>query len=138
MSEKTEQSENTDINKAFENLLFTEELAESAGYKEGYSAGKTQFLNGYHLGYHQASLLAAQLGYYHGILEQYLQTNRNDSEKITSLAENLLQDIKKFPRHNDDKVDTLNAMQDIKLKYAKFCSLAKINLLYSETKSLDF
>ncbi|XP_054008794.1 uncharacterized protein LOC128892404 [Hylaeus anthracinus] len=130
--------EDVDVNKEFENLLFTEENAQNLGYKEGYEAGKEQLINGFHLGYHRASLLGAQLGYYSGILEQYLSTNKPNSEKAVSLAKELLQIIYSFPRHNNNTVDILKSMDDIKFKYAKFCSLTKTSPLYPEMDKLDF
>ncbi|XP_076241753.1 uncharacterized protein LOC143183868 [Calliopsis andreniformis] len=130
--------EDVDVNKEFESLLFAEESAQSLGYKEGYEIGKKQLRNGFHLGYHRASLLGAQLGYYCGIVEQYIHTNKSDSEKGVTIAKELLQDIYNFPRHNDETIDILKNMDDIKFKYAKFCSLTKTCPLYPEADKLDF
>lgn len=133
------EEENLDVNKAFENLLFVEEIAQKSGYKEGYKTGKEQLLKGYHLGYHRASIIAAQLGYYSGVLEQYLQNNDNTCEKTVALAKKLLEDIHStFPGRQDDNLDILKAVEGIKFKYAKFCSLAKINPLYPEADNLEF
>lgn len=49
--------EDVDINKKFEDLLFAEENAQYIGYKEGFEVGKKQLVNGFHFGYHKASLL---------------------------------------------------------------------------------
>ncbi|XP_032691410.1 uncharacterized protein LOC116854040 [Odontomachus brunneus] len=133
------QEEDLDVNKAFENLLFAEEIAQKSAYKEGYQSGKKQLLKGYHLGYHRASIIAAQLGYYSGVLEQYLQNNDNTCKKAVAIAKTLLEDIRStFPGHQDDNLDILKALEDIKFKYAKFCSLAKINPLYPEADKLEF
>ncbi|XP_014469552.1 PREDICTED: uncharacterized protein LOC106741763 isoform X2 [Dinoponera quadriceps] len=133
------QEENVDVNKAFEDLLFAEEIAQKSAYEEGYKSGKEELLKGYHLGYHRASIIAAQLGYYSGVLEQYLQNNDNTCEKTVALAKKLLEDIRNtFPEHQDDNLDILKAVEDIKFKYAKFCSLAKINPLYPEADKLEF
>ncbi|XP_076631736.1 uncharacterized protein LOC143346926 [Colletes latitarsis] len=130
--------DDVDINKEFENLLFAEENAHNLGYKEGYETGKKQLIKGFHLGYHRASLLGAQLGYYSGVLEQYLSTNKSNSEKAVTIAKELLQDIYNFPRCNKDTVDILKSMDNIKFKYAKFCSLTKMCSLYPEMDKLDF
>ncbi|XP_076166680.1 uncharacterized protein LOC143146349 [Ptiloglossa arizonensis] len=130
--------EDVDVNKEFENLLFAEENAQNLGYEEGYEAGKKQLIKGYHLGYHRASLLGAQLGYYSGILEQYLSKNKTNSDKAVTIAKELLHNIYSFPRHNDDTLDILKLMDDIKFKYAKFCSLTKLCPLYPEMDKLDF
>ncbi|XP_017889581.1 uncharacterized protein LOC108630673 [Ceratina calcarata] len=130
--------EDTDINKKFEDLLFAEEQAQRGGYEEGFKVGKEQLVNGFHLGYHRASLIGAQLGYYCGTLEQYLYGNKCNSEKCVHIAKQLLQDIHSFPKFNDDTVDILKAMDDIKFKYAKFCSLVKICPSYPEAEKLDF
>ncbi|XP_015592048.1 uncharacterized protein LOC107266257 [Cephus cinctus] len=130
-------TENQDINEAFDNLLLGEEIAERSGYEEGFKLGQAQPHEGYHLGYHRASLLAAQLGFYSGVLEYYLKTE-SLSEKATKLAEKLRKDIESFPIINDDSVDILKTLDDIKFGYTKFCSLAKINPLYPEADQLDF
>lgn len=135
MSDKEEQ---VDVNEEFTNLLFAEENAQHIGYTEGYEIGKKQLTDGFHLGYHRASLLAAQLGYYSGILEQYLNTNKCNSEKSIQIAQELLQDIYNFPKFNDKATDISKAIDNIKFKYAKFCSLAKICSLYPEADKLDF
>lgn len=131
--------EEKDVNKAFEDLLFAEEIAQKSGYEKGYESGKEQLLKGYHLGYHRASIIAAQLGYYSGVLEHYLQNNDAKGEKAIAIARKLLEDIRStLPDHQDDNLDILKAVEDIKFKYAKFCSLAKISPLYPETDRLEF
>lgn len=130
--------EDIDINKKFEDLLFVEENAQSVGYEEGFEVGKKQLENGFHVGYHRGSLIGAQLGYYSGILEQYLTTNRCNSEKAVSIAKTLLQDIYNFPKFNDETVDILKIVDNIKFKYAKFCALTKISSSYPEVDKLDF
>lgn len=133
-----QEEKDLDINKAFEDLLFAEEIAQKSSYEKGYKSGKEQLLKGYHLGYHRVGVIAAQLGYYSGVLEHYLQNNETDCEKTIIIAKKLLKDIHTFPDHQDDKLDILKAVEDIKCKYAKFCSLAKINSLYPEADKLEF
>lgn len=130
--------EDIDINKAFEDLLFVEENAQSVGYEEGFEVGKEQLVDGFHFGYHKGSLLGAQLGYYCGVLEQYLTTNKCNSEKAVSIAKTLLQDIYNFPKFNDENVDILKIADNIKFKYAKFCVLAKISSSFPEVDKLNF
>ncbi|XP_076651031.1 uncharacterized protein LOC143358060 [Halictus rubicundus] len=127
-----------DINKEFENLLFAEENAQNVGYEEGYETGKQQLIKGFHLGYHRASLIGAQLGYYCGVLEQYLNTDNPKSQKATFIAKQLLQDISDFPRFNSETVDFFERVDNIKFKYAKFCALAKTSSSYPETDKLEF
>lgn len=135
----SQEEKDLDVNKAFEDLLFAEEIAQKSGYEKGYQNGKEQLLKGYHLGYHRASIIAAQLGYYSGVLEHYLQSNDAKCEKATAIAKKLLEDIHStLPDHQDDNLDILKAVEDIKFKYAKFCSLAKISPLYPETDRLEF
>lgn len=135
----SQEEKDLDVNKAFEDLLFAEEIAQKSGYEKGYENGKEQLLKGYHLGYHRASIIAAQLGYYSGVLEHYLQNNDGKYEKTIAIARKLLEDIRNtLPDHQDDNLNILKAVEDIKFKYAKFCSLAKINPLYPETDRLEF
>lgn len=130
--------EEVDVNEKFTNLLLAEENAEHIGYMEGYEIGKKQLTDGFHLGYHRTSLIAAQLGYYSGVLEQYLNINKCNSEKNIQIAEQLLRDIYNFPKFNDETVDISKAFDNIKFKYAKFCSLTKICSSYPEVDKLDF
>lgn len=131
-------TDDVDINQQFEDLLLAEENAQCVGYDEGYEVGKGQLVNGFHLGYHRASLLGAQLGYYCGILEQYLSENKRSTEKGVCMATELLQEISSFPKFNDETVDVYKAIDNIKFKYAKFCSITKVYLLYPEANKLDF
>ncbi|XP_031842777.1 uncharacterized protein LOC116431458 [Nomia melanderi] len=130
--------EDVDVNKEFENLLFAEENAQNEGYEEGYETGRQQLIKGFHLGYHRASVIGALLGYYCGVLEQYLSTDKSDSKKAVSVAKELLQSIYNFPRFNDETTDISNTVDNIKFKYAKFCSLTGTCALYPETDKLDF
>jgi len=135
----SQEEKDLDVNKAFENLLFTEEIAQKSSYEKGYENGKQQLLKGYHIGYHRASIIAAQLGYYSGVLEHYLQNNNVKCEKAIAIAKKLLENIRStLPDHQDENLDILQAVEDIKFKYAKFCSLAKISPLYPETDRLEF
>jgi len=138
----SQEEKNLDVNKVFEDLLFAEELVQKSAYEKGYESGKEQLLEGYHLGYHKACVIGAELGYYNGVLEQYLQNNRDtdaNCKKTTILAKQLLQDIHStFPDHQDDNLDIQTAVDNIKSKYKKFCSLTKINPLYPETNKLEF
>lgn len=134
----SEKKEDFDVNQVFENLLFAEEQAQKSGYTDGYESGQNRLLKGYHLGYHRASLVAAQLGYYCGVIEQYLHSNKSTNEKVISLAKEILDNIHHFPKHNDDTTDILKTLENIKFKYVKFCSLAKLNPIYPETNKLEF
>ena len=129
-------SEEIDVNKAFENLLLAEDIAEKCGYEEGYKVGQNKSLQGYHLGYHRAAVVAAQLGYYKGILAK----NRRKylSPKIQQQEQRLLEDIRNFPVYNNSSVEILNYFDNIKLNFNKFCSIAKIICTYSELDKLDF
>ena len=133
----TLQEDHDDINDAFEKILFCEEIAEEVGYTEGYAAGKNKIINGYHLGYHRASLLAARLGYYYGIVE-YCLNKKLFSDKVILQAKKLHSDLVNFPRNNDLNIDILKTVDDIKFKYIKLCSLAKIDSSYPESEELDF
>lgn len=137
----SQEEKDLDVNKAFEDLLFAEEIAQKSGYEKGYESGKTQLLKGYHLGYHRGSVIAAQLGYYSGVLDHYLQSNVNNTcERTVAIAKQLLAEIRGvFPEHQDDNLDILQAVENIKVKYAKFCSLAKIYpRSYPEAEKLEF
>ncbi|XP_012268817.2 uncharacterized protein LOC105693454 [Athalia rosae] len=129
--------EDLDVNEVFDHILFGEEIAEKAGFEEGYKVGRTQLLEPYHLGYHRASQVAAELGYYSGVLEYNLKTN-SFPEKAASLAKKLRMDIDNFPRHNSQEIDILKLLEDIKLKYSRICSLAKIKSTYPEMDKLNF
>ncbi|KYN40854.1 hypothetical protein ALC56_04745 [Trachymyrmex septentrionalis] len=136
----SQEKKDLDVNEVFEDLLFAEEIAQKSGYEKGYESGREQLLKGYHLGYHRASIIAARLGYYSGVLEHYLQNNDiAKCEKAMTIAKKLLEDIRStLPNHQDDNLNILQAVEDIKFKYAKFCSLAKISSLYPETDRLEF
>ncbi|XP_043277444.1 protein LTO1 homolog isoform X2 [Venturia canescens] len=133
----SEDIDKVDINEAFERLLLAEEIAEEVGYNEGYEAGTKQIIKGYHLGYHRSSLLAARLGYYYGIL-QYCLNNNELSQKVKRQATNLQKDLENFPCDNDDSIDILTKVEDIKFKYKQLCSLAKIDSTYPEDDKLDY
>lgn len=126
------------INDVFDDLLFAEEIAQKKGYEEGYLVGKKELFEGYHLGYHKASAVSSQLGFFNGILEGYLLTHHeNVSSKIKILAEQIIQDIKQFPQENSIANRNEN-FQDIKSKYLMFCSLSKIHVVHAQTNKLDF
>ena len=129
-------SEEIDVNTAFDNLLLAEDIAEKTGFEEGYKVGKNKLLEGYHLGYHRASVIAAQLGYYSGILGK--SQSQNFSQKIALQKEKLVEDISNFPTSNDSSVEILKCFDDIKLNFHKFCSMTKMNFMYSEADKLDF
>ncbi|XP_043485958.1 uncharacterized protein LOC122513603 [Polistes fuscatus] len=133
-----EGKEDFDVNEVFEKLLFAEDKAQESAYADGYQSGRNKLLKGYHLGYHRATIVAAQLGYYCGVLEQYLQSNNTTNEKIISLAKEILTNIYSFPKHNDDTIDILKTLDDIKYKYFKFCSLAKLKRVHPEINFLDY
>ncbi|CAG5088266.1 Protein of unknown function [Cotesia congregata] len=118
-------------------LLLTEDIAEKSGFDEGVEAGKNQLLKGYHLGYHRASVLAAQLGYYSGVIE-YCLHEKNFSPKVLEQAKKLKDEIRKFPKDNDETFDIVQGLENIKSKFTKLCSLAKINSAYPEAEKLDF
>lgn len=126
----------TDINEAFENLLFAEDLAGKAAYEEGFAAGRNQMFEGYHLGYHRASSLAAQLGYYFGVLMHLKQSS--NVPKILEQVQRSIEDIEKFPVDNDDAVDIFDKFESIKLNFRKICSLAKLDATYPEANKLEF
>ncbi|XP_057322278.1 uncharacterized protein LOC130665747 [Microplitis mediator] len=130
-------NDNIDVNEVFENLLLAEDIAEKTGFEKGVEAGKSQLLKGYHLGYHRASVLAAQLGYYSGIVE-YCLNEKSLSSKAIEQAKKLKDEIKQFPKTNDETFDIIKHSEDIKFKFTKLCSLAKINAAYPEAEKLDF
>ncbi|KAH0560598.1 uncharacterized protein LOC123264867 isoform X1 [Cotesia glomerata] len=130
-------NDNVDVNEVFENLLLAEDIAEKSGFDEGVEAGKNQLLKGYHLGYHRASVLAAQLGYYSGVIEFCLH-EKNFSPKVLEQAKKLKDEIRKFPKDNDETFDMEQGLKNIKVKFTKLCSLAKINSAYPEAEKLDF
>lgn len=125
-----------DVNNAFENLLLAEDIAEQNGYEEGYKVGQNNSLLGYHLGYHKASIVAAQLGYYKGSLAK--NRRKSLSPKIHQQANKLFEDIRIFPVYNNSAVEILNYFDSIKLNFYKLCSILKINCMYSELDQLDF
>ncbi|XP_008209164.1 protein LTO1 homolog [Nasonia vitripennis] len=132
----TDEKVETDVNEAFENLLLAEDLAEQAAYEEGFAVGKNQMLEGYHLGYHRASSLAAQLGYYFGVL-MFIQQSSN-VDRVLEQTKKLIADIQKFPADNDDAVDIFEKFDSIKLNFKKICSLAKIDATYPDANKLEF
>lgn len=133
MSEKTE---NIDFNEVLDNIVLAENSAEEVAYSEGYVAGQNQTVEGFHYGYHRASKLAAQLGYYFGILIQVQKSF--DAPKILDLSNKLMKEIQNFPLDNDSSIDIFKKFEDIKLNYKKICSLAKIDAAYPEANKLDF
>ncbi|XP_033213255.1 uncharacterized protein LOC117170551 isoform X3 [Belonocnema kinseyi] len=129
-------SEEIDLNNAFENLLLAEDIAEQNGYEEGYKIGQNNSLHGYHIGYHKASIVAAKLGYYKGILAK--NQRKSFSPKIHQQAKKLLDDIRMFPVYNNSSVEILNYFDSIKLNFNKLCSMSKITCTYSELDQLHF
>lgn len=125
-----------DFNEVIDNILLAENVAEEEAYKEGYAAGKNELVEGFHYGYHRASSLAAQLGYYFGVL-MYIQKSF-DIPKILDLSNKLMKEIQEFPVDNDSLVDIFEKFEKIKLNFKKICSLAKIDAAYPEANKLDF
>ena len=132
----SDESKDADVNEVFEKILLAEDLAEKAAYEEGFTAGKNQMLEGFHLGYHRASSVAAQLGYYFGVLI-FIEQNFN-IPKILEQTRKLIEDIQKFPTDNDDAVDIFEKFDSIRLNFKKVCSLAKIDATYPEANKLEF
>jgi hypothetical protein len=132
----SDDSKDIDVNEAFENLLLAEDLAGQESYEEGFTSGKNQMVEGYHLGYHRASALAAQLGYYYGVLIHIQQTF--DTHKVADQLETLIENIQKFPVDNDDAVDIFDKFESIKFNFKKICSLVKIDFTYPESNKLEF
>ncbi|XP_058799406.1 uncharacterized protein LOC131668929 [Phymastichus coffea] len=132
----SDRSSDVDINEAFENLLLAENLSEQAAYEEGFQTGKNQLVDGYHLGYHRASSLAALLGYYFGVLiciQHFCKV-----PKILEKSRALMQKIQIFPLDNNNTVDIFDDFDNIKLNFKKICSLAKIEISSPESNKLDF
>ncbi|KAJ8681937.1 hypothetical protein QAD02_017729 [Eretmocerus hayati] len=132
----TKDLQEIDINEAFDNLLLAEDLAERAGYKEGFEAGKNQMIEGYHLGYHRATLIGSQLGYYFGVLTYLQQTSR--APKVLELSKQLIKDVEQFPVHNDESLDIFEKFDSITISFRKLCSVAKIDAKYSDGNRLEF
>lgn len=126
-----------EINEVFDDILFGEELAEKSGFNEGFNAGKCQSIKGYHLGYHRASELSAKLGFYTIIIQHCLDKNIYSS-KINQQAIKLNNEINNFPQHNDESIDIIQLSENIKFKFIRLCSLAKIDSSYPESDKLNF
>lgn len=131
-------SEEKDINKVFEDLLFAEEKFIEEAYKEGLEENKIKDnIEGFHLGYHRGAEIGAELGFYYTVTNLYLEKS-SISEKTKIVLSTLKLQIEKFPRNNVDDVDIVDLLTKIQLLYKKACALLKITLSYPEKDNLSF
>lgn len=86
------------------------------------------------LGYHRASEIGAELGYYFGIIS----TVNSSNKKTLRLLKNLQEKIIKFPNTNDPGVDLITTITEIRSKFRQICATLKINSKYPETNSNTF
>lgn len=125
-----------DVNNVFEELLMSENLAATNNYEEGYKVGKNNLMQGYHLGYHKTSVIAAQLGFFKGELMK--SHTQSELLKAGLQKENLLSSIDNFPDHNSSSTEILKSFENIKLNFNKYCSITKNSLTSFEKDKLNF
>lgn len=128
-----------DVNEAFEDIFLTEEKLSEKGYREGFEDGvKTSNAEAYHLGFHRGAEIAAELGYYLGVLEVFYERRETFNEKLVKSIDELINKIKRFPDTNDENFDIIRGAVEIRDKYKKICALLKFNSKYSDADTLTF
>lgn len=132
--------ESSDINKVFDDIVFSEEKISEESYKKGYEDGVAEGnTEGYHLGYHRGAELGSELGYYYGYLLQHSSNaDKLLSDRAKKSAELCLDLISQFPRTNDETVDLFKLVDNIRAQYKKSCALLKVSGKHPEADTLNF
>ncbi|XP_063700038.1 protein LTO1 homolog [Culicoides brevitarsis] len=139
-ADSTSKSNDVDINEALDNIFMSEQNILEENYQKGFETGKAQGnTEAYHLGYHRASEIGAELGYYFAILKRQQQNpSPHTSERISKLISTLLTKIEEFPRFNDPNVDIIGSVTEIRSKYRQICASIKLNSKFPEASTLSF
>lgn len=134
-----------DINEVFEDLLFTEEGFIEQGYREGFeSTASKENKEAYHLGYHRGAEVGAEIGYYKSVVDHYLSVFEKDGlsnheEKVVKSLRVLSESLISFPVTNNEDIDILGLLSDVRAKFKKVCALLKVtHLLFNEIDDLSF
>lgn len=131
-------AEELDINQAFDDIFLCEERIIQTAYEEAFQKGKEEGNpEGYHLGYHRGAEIGAELGYYLGVIETYLIKD-DLKEKVRVSLEKTKKLIESFPKTNDENVDILGKLDEIRAIYKKTCSLLKIDGKFPEADKMNF
>ncbi|GLV44229.1 uncharacterized protein CBL_12475 [Carabus blaptoides fortunei] len=127
-----------DINQAFDDIFLCEEHLTQSAYEEGFQKGKQEGNpEGYHLGYHRGAEIGAELGYYLGVIETYLARD-NLKEKLRGSLTKIKELIESFPKINEENVDIIGKLDEIRAVYKKTCSLLKIDGKFPEADKMNF
>lgn len=106
------------------------------GFKQGISEGNTE---GYHLGYHRGAEIGAELGYFLSIINFNLQRETDPTkEKNQKYLRFIKETIENFPQKNDERVDIIKELENIRSLFKKACALLKIDSTYPESDKLSF
>lgn len=129
-----------DINDAFEDIFYSEELLTKSAYEKGLEKGKEEGnINGFHLGYHRGAEIGAELGYYLGVVEIHIdKTENKDSKKVYNSLQKVKELIENYPKNNSEDIDILEKLDDIRAQFKKLCSLLKIDGIFPESDKLNF
>lgn len=131
-------AEELDINQAFDDIFLCEERITQTAYEEAFQKGKEEGNpEGYHLGYHRGAEIGAELGYYLGVIETYLIKD-DLKEKVRVSLKKTKKLIESFPKINDENVDILGKLDEIRAIYKKTCSLLKIDGKFPEADKMNF
>lgn len=131
--------ESSDINKIFDEIVFSEEKISEVSYRKGYEDGVSEGnTEGYHLGYHRGAELGSELGYYYGFILNHSSNIESASDRAKKAAQSCLELISHFPRTNDETVDIFKLVDNIRAQYKKTCALLKVSGKHPEADTLNF
>uniref|UniRef100_A0A336MDQ9 CSON015562 protein n=1 Tax=Culicoides sonorensis TaxID=179676 RepID=A0A336MDQ9_CULSO len=137
-NERAKKTTELDVNEALEQIFMSEENILEENYQKGFEIGKSQGnTEAYHLGYHRASEIGAELGYYFAIIKTH-QLPHTSSDRLKRLITDLEQKILNFPRSNDPNVDIIGSVTEIRSKFRQICAGLKISSKYPESTNLSF
>lgn len=91
------------------------------------------------MGYHRGAEIGAEVGYYNGIVEYFLNSDSVRDKKTITKLETLKQSLDNFPKTNVEDVDILDVLNNIRAQFKTICVRLKSNhLLWDEIDSLSF
>lgn len=114
-----------DLNKVFDDISVGQQSShQKLGFQEGYSAGEHKgWHDGYVFGLKEGAKIAAEIGYYHGFAQTWIEILQQQEDKQRQLhsLQSLLEMTTLFPRKNDE--DCLVKLTKIRAKFKQVNSM---------------
>ncbi|XP_063926177.1 protein LTO1 homolog isoform X2 [Zophobas morio] len=132
-------SADRDINDVFSDIFLIENRAFEQSFNEGRDQGKTEDnVEAFHLGYHRGAEIGAEIGYYAAVTNHFIQNKPPGDDKLTKELATLKQMLVEFPRENNQEVDIIAQLSQIRAKFKKICAVLKIQPTFPEPNRLSF